>query len=76
MRIMSDVKQFWPLKALNFGPKWDRTQEEDERGWNEHEALRGIKTDGSCCHRVSRVIVGWNEHEALRGIKTSFLLVD
>ena len=44
MRIMSCVAPFRPGIALSFGPKWDTTQGKDERGWNEHEALRGIKT--------------------------------
>ena len=39
-------------------------------GWNEHEALRGIKTYATRQMGRENVHPRWNEHEALRGIKT------
>ena len=38
--------------------------------WNEHEALRGIKTETMPVEDIAAEWDGWNEHEALRGIKT------
>ena len=40
--------------------------------WNEHEALRGIKTKGVVLGVDD--IFSWNEHEALRGIKTGVVV--
>ena len=57
MRIMSCVAPFRPGIALSFGPKWDTTQGKDERGWNEHEALRGIKTEIANLNNRTEIIL-------------------
>ncbi len=63
-------------QRADFAHQWGEMDAKNERGWNEYEALRGIKT-GMIWNSVSAAReYRWNEYEALRGIKTIALITD